>query len=282
MTRRDKLKPEWTMLPTLDQLVMFLATVQHGDAAKAQKALGLRSPAVVSTNNRKTEKELGLQLFHPNSSRPTKAGLDLVKYAKRVVNTHKYMRQQMAKYEQDHFLQNRISIVCQSWIHIAFWGDLNASLRQIDQNYFVRKITTKGTEVEVLQNFILGKHTFMLSTNSYSGYDCVEIFRLPLVPIQSSMDQDMLRHKPLRVIGYSENTANHRAVETAINGQDAMFIANMETPSEIKYAVAGGAGIGFIPSKFITPEVKQIENSDFLPVDMVFYAISTGQKPYTG
>lgn len=192
------------------------------------------------------------------------------------------MRQQMAKYQKDHFLQNRINVVCQGWIYHAFWDELHTGIKQIDPNYFVRENTIKGTEIEVLQKFMLGKHTFMLSTNSYTGYDCLEVLRLPLIPIQSSMDPDMLASRPIRVVGYSENTANQKAVETAINGQSAMFIANMETPTEVKYAVAGGAGIGFIPSKFISPEVKPIENSPFVETDMVFYAISTKAKPHTG
>ena len=277
MARQSPISPEWAMKPTLDQLVIFLATIEQGSTVKAAQVLGLRGATVVQSSNRRMANALGIQLFHDNSTRLTEAGTHCIKLAKRVVNTHKYLRQQMRPLQKQHCIRKPIKIVCQSWIVADFMPEVESAIKLLD-NYHIHTVDSRGTEVEVIQAFSLGKYDMMVTANDPPNVQTIPLCTIPLVPI-CPINGSFAASQPLRVIGYAENTRNQKNVAHTACGNATRFVAYLDSPSEVKYAVAGGAGIGFVPEKIITPEVEKLI-SDIPVTEMTLYAILKPDSPY--
>lgn len=259
----------YELLPKFEQLEAFLDTIKYGGSLAAAYARKIKNKAYIAQSNYRLQRELGVQLFHPNTSRLTPAGERFALHAKRLLAGRKRLLKEMAKLAAENRLLRSVHLVAPTWmiedlaadkILLEAHPDLHFSNRTFTQNDFSAWEKYSRLKDRRQEAVLLATDLPLLLRDQAEV-----IARLPLVPVVASS------HFDGRFVGYSE----FGYLQGKLQGIGGPWAAYLETPLEVLFACQAGAGVGFLPQAYLdkvgTTWQKPKNLEDFSGTMDIFY-----------
>ena len=262
-------RTKYELVPKFEQLEAFLDTIKYGGSLAAAYARKIKNKAYIAQSNYRLQRDLGVLLFHPHSSRLTPAGERFAVHAKRLLAGRRRLLREMAKLAAENRLVRSVHLVAPTWLVRDVGADKILLEKHPDLHFCNRTFAHNDFAAWAKYSHLKSRkqEAILLTTDlpQMAAEQAELLASLPLVPVVAT---DSCYG---RFVGYSEYGYLQHKLEK-LGGPWATFV---DTPMEVLFACQAGAGVGFLPEVYLDrvktawQEPKNLE--DFSASMDIFY-----------